>query len=136
MILSLQVLTWIVAALLIIINAYLLLNFFSSEVNGLLFGSIVCVVLAIYIAFVSYLILRGFDLLDQFVSLLRKGFSWEWLIKLEVKSLFHSEAGFKLLLSALIFLTAFYLQYKSAHCCSLSALLLVLHLNFKKNLHT
>ncbi|KAI0511362.1 hypothetical protein KFK09_011992 [Dendrobium nobile] len=70
-----KVVTWVVAALLIIINGYLLLNFFSSEVNGLLFGSIICVILAIYVAFVSYLILRGFDLLDQFLSVVRKRFS-------------------------------------------------------------
>ncbi|XP_020587010.1 metal transporter Nramp3-like [Phalaenopsis equestris] len=69
-----RVLTWVVAALLIIINAYLLLNFFSSEVNGPLFGSIVSLILALYIGFVSYLILRGFDLLDQFVSIIHKRF--------------------------------------------------------------
>ena len=53
----LQILTWIIAAFLIAINGYLLLDFFSSSVHGLLLGSIVCAGLAVYVAFVIYLIL-------------------------------------------------------------------------------
>lgn len=64
-----KVVTWVVAVLLIVINGYLLLNFFASEVDGVAFGTLVCVVLVIYIYFISYLILRGTDLLDQLLSL-------------------------------------------------------------------
>ncbi|PKA52525.1 Metal transporter Nramp6 [Apostasia shenzhenica] len=70
-----KVVTWVVAALLIIINGFLLLEFFSSEIRGLLFGSIVFVLLAFYVAFVAYLIFRHGKLLDQLVSAVRKGFS-------------------------------------------------------------
>ncbi|XP_057973031.1 metal transporter Nramp2 [Malania oleifera] len=49
---------WTVAALVIVINGYLLLDFFFSEVNGLLFGSVVCISTAAYVAFIIYLISR------------------------------------------------------------------------------
>ncbi|XVF36370.1 hypothetical protein REPUB_Repub19eG0052900 [Reevesia pubescens] len=50
---------WTVAALVIIINGYLLLDFFISEVKGLLFGLFICVWTAAYIAFIVYLVSRG-----------------------------------------------------------------------------
>lgn len=43
---------------LILINGYLLLDFFLAEVKGFLFGSAVCVLLTVYLAFVIYLVLR------------------------------------------------------------------------------
>lgn len=55
----LKVISWCVAALVTMINGYLLLEFFSSEVNGLIVGAIVCVVTAAYVAFIIYLILRA-----------------------------------------------------------------------------
>ncbi|XP_043708465.1 metal transporter Nramp3-like [Telopea speciosissima] len=55
----LKTLAWLVAALIILINGYLLLDFFSVEVNGLLFGSVVCAATAAYVAFIVYLISRG-----------------------------------------------------------------------------
>ncbi|KAL5064036.1 hypothetical protein RYX36_025773 [Vicia faba] len=55
----LKVISWCVAALVTVINGYLLLEFFSSEVNGLIVGAIVCVVTAAYVAFIVYLILRA-----------------------------------------------------------------------------
>ncbi|CAL9761096.1 unnamed protein product [Musa acuminata subsp. burmannicoides] len=63
-----QAVTWIVAALLLIINGYLLLEFFSSEIHGLLFGLVVCVIIVIYMAFIAYLILRGRDLFIRLTS--------------------------------------------------------------------
>ncbi|CAH9078169.1 unnamed protein product [Cuscuta europaea] len=50
---------WTVAILVMVINGYLLLDFFIVEVNGLLFGLLVCVGTAGYIAFIVYLILHG-----------------------------------------------------------------------------
>ncbi|XXG56983.1 hypothetical protein AAC387_Pa03g4265 [Persea americana] len=54
---ALKVVAWIVAVLVMVINGYLLVDFFSSEVNGPWFGSIVCAVTAAYAAFIIYLIL-------------------------------------------------------------------------------
>nr|WNH25160.1 natural resistance-associated macrophage protein 2 [Fagopyrum tataricum] len=50
--------SWAVAALVIVINGYLLLDFFMAEVNGLLLGLFVCTVTMAYLAFVIYLISR------------------------------------------------------------------------------
>ncbi|KAA3461392.1 metal transporter Nramp3-like [Gossypium australe] len=55
---------WIVAALVIVINGYLLLNFFSSEVSGLMFTSIVSAFTGAYLAFIIYLVSRGFLTFD------------------------------------------------------------------------
>lgn len=50
---------WTVALLVMFINGYLLLDFFISEVNGLLFGAVVCGGTAAYVAFIIYLVLRS-----------------------------------------------------------------------------
>ncbi|KAF3966217.1 hypothetical protein CMV_009659 [Castanea mollissima] len=55
----LKITSWLVAALVILINGYLLLDFFSSEVNSALFGTVVCAFTTAYIAFIIYLISRG-----------------------------------------------------------------------------
>ncbi|KAF5961187.1 hypothetical protein HYC85_002396 [Camellia sinensis] len=55
----LKMVSWLVAALLMLINGYLLLEFFSSEVNGWLFVSLVSVFTAAYVAFIIYLVSRG-----------------------------------------------------------------------------
>lgn len=47
---------WTVAGLVIVINGYLLLHFFLSEVDGLLIGSLVSAGTAAYVGFVVYLI--------------------------------------------------------------------------------
>ncbi|XP_010538133.1 PREDICTED: metal transporter Nramp2-like [Tarenaya hassleriana] len=52
----LERLAWTVAALVIIINGYLLFDFFVSEVDGFLFGSAVCIGTAAYVAFIIYLV--------------------------------------------------------------------------------
>nr|AYW01696.1 NRAMP3 protein [Morus alba] len=57
--LVLKTVSWTVAALVILINGYLLLDFFSSEVAGVFFGTIVCTFTAAYVAFIVYLISRG-----------------------------------------------------------------------------
>lgn len=55
----LQIVTWTVAALLIVINGYLLLDFFSSEVRGPWFTSATVIITSAYAAFIIYLILHG-----------------------------------------------------------------------------
>uniref|UniRef100_A0A0E0RJ89 Metal transporter n=1 Tax=Oryza rufipogon TaxID=4529 RepID=A0A0E0RJ89_ORYRU len=70
-----QAVTWTVATLLITINGYLLLDFFSSEIRGLLSGSILCVAVLAYASFVLYLILRGTELPNQIIRTIRKSFS-------------------------------------------------------------
>ncbi|KAF5463712.1 hypothetical protein F2P56_013856 [Juglans regia] len=55
----LKMAAWLVAALVIVINGYLLVDFFNSEVNGVLFGSVVGVFTAAYVAFIIYLVSRG-----------------------------------------------------------------------------
>ncbi|KAJ4963100.1 hypothetical protein NE237_023039 [Protea cynaroides] len=54
-----KILSWTVAAMVILINGYLLVDFFSVEVNGLLFGSLVCTATAAYVAFIIYLVIRS-----------------------------------------------------------------------------
>ncbi|XP_031110215.1 metal transporter Nramp3-like [Ipomoea triloba] len=55
----LKVISWLVATLVIIINGYLLLDFFSSEVSGAVFTSAVFAFTAAYVAFIIYLVLRN-----------------------------------------------------------------------------
>ncbi|KAG8377509.1 hypothetical protein BUALT_Bualt08G0040300 [Buddleja alternifolia] len=52
----LERIAWTVAALVMVINGYLLLDFFLSEVNGLLIGLLVSAGTAAYISFIVYLI--------------------------------------------------------------------------------
>nr|XP_010939679.1 metal transporter Nramp6 [Elaeis guineensis] len=70
-----QMVTWTVTALLIIINGYLLLEFFSSEIDGPLLGSIVCIAIVVYATFIVYLILHGGELSTRLASAIRKSFS-------------------------------------------------------------
>ncbi|KAI4387235.1 hypothetical protein MLD38_005080 [Melastoma candidum] len=55
----LKVVSWLVAALVIIINGYLLMDFFSNEVTGAIFATFVLGFTAVYLAFIVYLILRA-----------------------------------------------------------------------------
>ncbi|CAO2828210.1 unnamed protein product [Amaranthus hypochondriacus] len=64
----LKTLAWLVAALVIVINGYLMVEFFSDEATGLLFGSILCIFTAAYIAFVAYLIWRSVSVSSWFSS--------------------------------------------------------------------
>ncbi|KAL6527356.1 Natural resistance-associated macrophage protein 2 [Orobanche gracilis] len=59
---------WTVAGLVMVINGYLFLDFFLSEVNGLLFGFVVSAGTAAYIAFVIYLISRSNSGLSNWLS--------------------------------------------------------------------
>ncbi|KAL6623513.1 hypothetical protein ACP70R_033392 [Stipagrostis hirtigluma subsp. patula] len=70
-----QAVTWTVATLLITINGYLLLEFFSSEIRGPLSGSLLCMAVLVYALFVLYLILRGTELPDKIVKGIRKSLS-------------------------------------------------------------
>ncbi|MED6196677.1 Metal transporter Nramp3 [Stylosanthes scabra] len=55
----LKIISWLVTALVIVINGYLLLEFFSHEVNGAIIGTVVCLITAAYVAFIVYLISRA-----------------------------------------------------------------------------
>ncbi|KAL8172044.1 hypothetical protein V2J09_023848 [Rumex salicifolius] len=54
----LEKVSWTVALLVMVINGYLLLDFFMAEVNSLLFGVLVCTATSAYIAFIIYLVSR------------------------------------------------------------------------------
>ncbi|KAK9756879.1 hypothetical protein RND81_01G126900 [Saponaria officinalis] len=55
----LKTLAWLVAGLVIVINGYLMVEFFSGAARGVLFGSIVCVFTVFYVLFVVYLVSRS-----------------------------------------------------------------------------
>ncbi|XWS41825.1 hypothetical protein CRYUN_Cryun17cG0116100 [Craigia yunnanensis] len=55
----LKIVAWLVAVLVIVINGYLLLDFFSSEVTGVMFTSVVCAFTGAYVAFIFYLVSRA-----------------------------------------------------------------------------
>ncbi|KAE8099941.1 hypothetical protein FH972_017884 [Carpinus fangiana] len=67
---------WTVAALVMVINGYLLLDFFISEVKGLLFGFVVCTGTAAYIAFIVYLVLRSGAVPPDWITILSKRFAY------------------------------------------------------------
>nr|GMC48170.1 metal transporter Nramp2-like [Ipomoea batatas]GMC50492.1 metal transporter Nramp2-like [Ipomoea batatas] len=68
---------WTVAILVMVINGYLLLDFFVLEVNGLLFAFLVFAGTAGYIAFILYLILHGGGPVANWFSLwLNKGYNY------------------------------------------------------------
>lgn len=49
---------WTVAGSVMIINGYLLFDFFKSEISGLFLGSVVILVTAAYLAFILYMVSR------------------------------------------------------------------------------
>ncbi|XP_042030454.1 metal transporter Nramp3-like [Salvia splendens] len=55
----LQTVSWMVAALVILINGYLLVDFFSSELSGVFFMSLVTTFSAAYVGFIVYLVTRS-----------------------------------------------------------------------------
>ncbi|GLU20092.1 hypothetical protein SLE2022_363070 [Rubroshorea leprosula] len=55
----LKTVAWLVAALVIVINGYLLLEFFSAEVSGIIFTTVVCAFTGAYVGFIVYLVCRG-----------------------------------------------------------------------------
>ncbi|THU49365.1 hypothetical protein C4D60_Mb06t08810 [Musa balbisiana] len=69
-----KVVTWIVAGFLIVINGYLLLDFFSAEVHGVLFNSLLSLILALYVMFIVYLVLWGSTLNAWVTIAIRKSF--------------------------------------------------------------
>ncbi|KAL1310437.1 metal transporter Nramp2 [Arachis ipaensis] len=66
---------WTIAALIMVINGYLLLDFFLSEVKGLLLGFVVCSCTAAYVAFIAYLVSQSGALPHTWVNRIPKGFS-------------------------------------------------------------
>lgn len=52
--------SWTVAVLVMFINGYLMVDFFSNEAQGVVFGSVVCAFTAAYAAFIVYLVSRAF----------------------------------------------------------------------------
>lgn len=69
-----QKLAWLVVAIVMVINSYVLLDFYKNMIKGLLSKLIFCRISAAYMAFIIYLIVReGFG--SHYMSLLRKRFS-------------------------------------------------------------
>ncbi|KAL9229802.1 hypothetical protein vseg_005231 [Gypsophila vaccaria] len=58
----LKTLAWLVAGLVIVINGYLMVEFFSEEARGFLFGSIISVFTVAYVLFIMYLVWRSITL--------------------------------------------------------------------------
>lgn len=72
----LEKVAWTIAALVIVINGYLLMDFFVSEVTGLLFGLLVCTGTVAYIMFILYLVSHEGALPSTWISIeLTKRFS-------------------------------------------------------------
>ncbi|KAM5565799.1 metal transporter Nramp2-like [Rosa sericea] len=71
----LEKVAWTVAVLVMVINGYLLLDFFIAEVNGLLFGVVVCSGTAAYVAFIIYLVLRSGALPSTYFNSVYKRFA-------------------------------------------------------------
>lgn len=67
---------WTVAALVIVINGYLLLDFVVSEVKGLLLGFVVCTGTVAYVAFIIYLILHAGARPSDWLTSLSKKFAY------------------------------------------------------------
>jgi len=63
-----QTFAWLVAGLVIVINGYLMLEFFSAEARGLVFGSIFFAFAAAYTLFIIYLVLRSITFSYRFNS--------------------------------------------------------------------
>jgi hypothetical protein len=72
----LQRVAWSVAALVMMINGYLLIDFFVSEVTGLLFGLVVATGTVAYIAFIVYLILHSGAFPSDWITLISKRFTF------------------------------------------------------------
>ncbi|KAF3794279.1 Metal transporter [Nymphaea thermarum] len=66
-----RVIAWFVASLVMVINGYLVLDFFSNEVSGPWIGALFCTGVAIYLGFVAYLISFGTRASWSHVSLLK-----------------------------------------------------------------
>lgn len=69
-----KVVTWIMVGFLIIINGYLLLDFFTAEVHGLLISCLLSSALAIYVIFIAYLVLRHSAFCTSGTLAINKGF--------------------------------------------------------------
>ncbi|KAL6599497.1 hypothetical protein ACP70R_045634 [Stipagrostis hirtigluma subsp. patula] len=67
-----KIATWTVASVPIIINSYLLLEFFTSNMGGVLSISVLCVGVVAYAMFILYLILRGAEFPDRFATAVHK----------------------------------------------------------------
>ncbi|KAM0034939.1 putative NRAMP family protein [Helianthus debilis subsp. tardiflorus] len=74
---TLEKAAWSVAGLVMVINGYLLLDFFVAEVNGFLFGSLAVTCTAAYVAFIIYLINHGNCLPSTlFNRIVNKGYAY------------------------------------------------------------
>lgn len=67
-----KVISWIVTVFLMLINGYLILSFYATEVRGALVRSSLCVVLAVYLAFIVYLIMQNTSLYSRLRSAMTK----------------------------------------------------------------
>ncbi|XP_047321486.1 metal transporter Nramp3-like [Impatiens glandulifera] len=71
--------SWLVAALVMAINGYLLRDFFASEIKGLFYGTLTAILTVGYIGFIMYLIIREITIPDRFIA------SWRDISKNGIK---------------------------------------------------
>ncbi|TVU46204.1 hypothetical protein EJB05_05724 [Eragrostis curvula] len=64
--------TWIVASVPMVINGYMLLDFLSSETDGVLANTVLCVAVIAYALFILYLILRGTEFPNRLATTVHK----------------------------------------------------------------
>ncbi|KAF8673699.1 hypothetical protein HU200_048448 [Digitaria exilis] len=67
-----KVISWIVTVFLMLINGYLILSFYITDVRGAVLRSSLCVVLVVYLAFIIYLIVRNTSLHSRICSSMPK----------------------------------------------------------------
>lgn len=86
--LHLQLSSWLVAVLVMAINGYLLVSFFSSEVNGVLVAIFVFVFIAAYLSFVVYLVYRSisFSSWHSFINRKTSTDNENWVIIFNIDS--------------------------------------------------
>ncbi|GFP89872.1 metal transporter nramp2, partial [Phtheirospermum japonicum] len=73
---ALERISWCVAALVILVNGYVLVDFFRSEVEGLVFGIVTCLVAVSYVSLLFYLIFRGNRIFSCFGKSRADGFAY------------------------------------------------------------
>ncbi|TVU46184.1 hypothetical protein EJB05_05703, partial [Eragrostis curvula] len=67
-----KIASWIVASVPMVINGYMLLNFLSSETDGVLANTVLCVAVIAYALFILYLILRGTEFPNRLATTVHK----------------------------------------------------------------
>ncbi|KAG2542628.1 hypothetical protein PVAP13_9NG650300 [Panicum virgatum] len=67
-----KVISWIVTVFLMLINGYLIVSFYITDIRGAVLRSSLCVVLVVYLAFITYLIVRNTSMYSRLCSSMTK----------------------------------------------------------------